>query len=163
MPALRPGRSRNSAKTVEAFAQTLQESEIRFRDVAEASSDWIWECDKDLRLIYFSQRFSQVTGIAAASVLGRSVQQFFSSDGGSNGWVKLLEDTQERHGVPGPALFLSRREITYAHLPSRRPAHRWRGRQLRRVSRYRDRHNRGGGGPGARASPRAARLPYRTA
>ena len=29
------------ARTVEAFAQTLQESEARFRDVAEASSDWI--------------------------------------------------------------------------------------------------------------------------
>ena len=59
-----------SAQTVAAFAQTLQESEARFRDVAEASSDWIWECDTDMRLSFFSNRFSEVTGIAAASVLG---------------------------------------------------------------------------------------------
>jgi diguanylate cyclase (GGDEF)-like protein/PAS domain S-box-containing protein len=66
-----------SAKTVEAYAQTLEESESRFRDVAEASSDWIWECDPQLRLIYLSTRFSEVTGIAAASLLGKSLEGCF--------------------------------------------------------------------------------------
>jgi diguanylate cyclase (GGDEF)-like protein/PAS domain S-box-containing protein len=80
-----------SAQTVEAFAQTLKESEARFRDVAEASSDWIWECDRDLRFAYFSTRFSQVTGIAAASVLGKLIEQFFFSDEKSDGWTRLLE------------------------------------------------------------------------
>ena len=42
----------DSTRTVESYAQTLRESEARFRDVAEASSDWIWECDPDLRLVY---------------------------------------------------------------------------------------------------------------
>ena len=61
--------------------------------MAEASSDWIWECDTDLRLIYLSTRFSQVTGISAASVLGRSIEQFFFSDADTDGWSKLIEGT----------------------------------------------------------------------
>ena len=84
-----------SARIVESYAQTLRESEARFRDVAEASSDWIWECDPDLRLIYFSARFSEVTGISAASVLGKPLEQFFASDSETDGWAQLLEGTHE--------------------------------------------------------------------
>lgn len=68
-----------SARTVQSYAKTLEVSEARFRDVAEASSDWIWECDEDLRFIYLSTRFSEVTGIAAATILGRSAEGFFTS------------------------------------------------------------------------------------
>lgn len=84
-----------STRTVESYAQTLRESEARFRDVAEASSDWIWECDPDLRLIYFSARFSRVTGIAAASVLGRSLDHFFTTDTETDGWTSLLAGTHD--------------------------------------------------------------------
>ncbi|WFS04556.1 bifunctional diguanylate cyclase/phosphodiesterase [Rhizobium tumorigenes] len=84
-----------SAKTVEAYAQTLRESEARFRDVAEASSDWIWESDSDLRLMYFSARFTEVTGVAATNVLGKTLKQFFSSDVHSDGWRRLIDGTQE--------------------------------------------------------------------
>ena len=79
-----------SARTVEAYAQTLQESEARFRDVAEASSDWIWECDAELRLIYLSTRFSEVTGTAAASVLGKTLGQFFSIEAAFGDWDSVL-------------------------------------------------------------------------
>ncbi|NLS03930.1 EAL domain-containing protein [Rhizobium sp. P32RR-XVIII] len=84
-----------SAKTVEAYAQTLKESEARFKDVAEASSDWIWESDQTLRLIYFSTRFTEVTGLSAASVLGKTFKQFFSSDADSDGWIRLIEGTND--------------------------------------------------------------------
>jgi diguanylate cyclase (GGDEF)-like protein/PAS domain S-box-containing protein len=86
-----------SAKTVEAYAQTLQESEARFKDVAEASSDWIWECDPRLQMMFLSTRFSDVTGIAAANVLGKTLSQFFQSDSGNDGWTRLLQETAERH------------------------------------------------------------------
>ncbi|TDK39678.1 EAL domain-containing protein [Rhizobium deserti] len=86
-----------SAKTVEAYAQTLQESEARFKDVAEASSDWIWECDPRLQMMFLSTRFSEVTGIAAANVLGKALSQFFQSDSGNDGWTRLLQETAERH------------------------------------------------------------------
>ena len=45
-------------------------SESRFRDFAEAASDWYWEQDADLRFTYFSERFEQETGIPADSLLG---------------------------------------------------------------------------------------------
>ena len=77
------------ARMVETYAQTLEESEARFRDVAEASSDWIWECDRETRLIYFSTRFSEVTGIAAANVLGKPLEQFFMKDIDAEGWARL--------------------------------------------------------------------------
>jgi diguanylate cyclase (GGDEF)-like protein/PAS domain S-box-containing protein len=87
-----------SARTIEAYAQTLETSEARFRDVAEASSDWIWETDPELRLTYLSARFSEVTGVAAAAVLGKTLDQFFSSDAASDGWALLRGDT-EAHGA----------------------------------------------------------------
>lgn len=40
----------------------LASSEERFRDVAEAASDWIWEADSDTRLTYLSSRFESITG-----------------------------------------------------------------------------------------------------
>jgi diguanylate cyclase (GGDEF)-like protein/PAS domain S-box-containing protein len=78
-----------SARTVETYAQTLEESEARFRDVAEASSDWIWECDGEMRLVYLSTRFSEVTGIPAASILGKQLDQFFMKDTDAEGWERL--------------------------------------------------------------------------
>ncbi|WP_244480415.1 EAL domain-containing protein [Rhizobium sp. Root1220] len=85
----------DSSKTVAAYAQTLRESEARFKDVAEASSDWIWESDPKLRLVYFSTRFTDVTGLSAASVLGKTINQFFSSDADSDGWQRLVDGTHE--------------------------------------------------------------------
>ncbi|MCB1820284.1 MAG: PAS domain S-box protein [Candidatus Competibacteraceae bacterium] len=50
----------------------LRESEMRFRDVTEAASDWIWEMDENLRFTYLSERFYALTGIAPQYVLGRA-------------------------------------------------------------------------------------------
>jgi diguanylate cyclase (GGDEF)-like protein/PAS domain S-box-containing protein len=41
----------------------LATSEARFRDVVEASSDWVWEIDDQLRFTYLSERFQSVTGL----------------------------------------------------------------------------------------------------
>ena len=83
-----------SARTIEAYARTLESSEARFRDVAEASSDWIWETDRELRFTYLSARFCEVTGVAAASLLGKTLDQFFSA--GVSGDGQLRVDTQLR-------------------------------------------------------------------
>ena len=85
-----------SAEKVEAYAQTLETSQARFRDVAEASSDWIWETDPELRFTYFSSRFGDVTGIAAAAVLGKTLEQFFSSDTETDGWENMLRNTESQ-------------------------------------------------------------------
>ncbi|MBK8182158.1 MAG: PAS domain S-box protein [Candidatus Competibacteraceae bacterium] len=50
----------------------LRESEARFRDVTEATSDWVWEMDENLCFTYLSKRFYVLTGISPQSVLGRA-------------------------------------------------------------------------------------------
>ena len=78
-----------SAETIKHYALDLQSSEARFRDVAEASSDWIWETDTNFKLTYVSDRIGQVTHLAAHELIGRSLQEFFLSDMATNGWSQL--------------------------------------------------------------------------
>ena len=44
-------------------ARTIEAGEARFRDVAEASADWIWETDAKGRLVFVSERFAEVMGL----------------------------------------------------------------------------------------------------
>ena len=50
----------------------LFESEQRFRDFAEASSDYYWEMDEALRYSYFSHRYMRITGVDPKTLLGRT-------------------------------------------------------------------------------------------
>jgi len=52
--------------------RALRGSEQRFRDIAEVSSDWIWECDEQLRFTYFTERFFEITGVPTKELLGRT-------------------------------------------------------------------------------------------
>jgi diguanylate cyclase (GGDEF)-like protein/PAS domain S-box-containing protein len=52
-------------------AELLRHSEARFRDVASASSDWLWETDASGRFTYLSDRYAKVLGEGAATRLGR--------------------------------------------------------------------------------------------
>lgn len=65
----------------------LAASEVRFRDVAEAASDWIWEVDAELRLTYLSARFQAVTGHAERDWLGRPLDEFIECPGGLSTWL----------------------------------------------------------------------------
>ena len=60
--------------------QALEASEQRFRAVAEAASDWIWETDRQQRLTYLSQRFVRVTGDRVEDWLGQPINQLLSCD-----------------------------------------------------------------------------------
>lgn len=51
--------------------RALQESESRFRDVAEATADVIWETDAEHRFSYFSDQLQRLTGVDKAALLGR--------------------------------------------------------------------------------------------
>ncbi len=53
----------------------LFDSEQRFRNFAEASSDWYWEMDENLRFSYFSDRFTEVTGVDATLLLGKTREE----------------------------------------------------------------------------------------
>lgn len=50
----------------------LRQSEQRFRDLAEISSDWFWETDEKLRLTYISDRYYEITSIPIETLLGKT-------------------------------------------------------------------------------------------
>ena len=51
--------------------ESLRRSEERFRSLTALSSDWYWEQDDELRLIFMSTLLGEKTGLDAASYLGR--------------------------------------------------------------------------------------------
>ena len=48
----------------------FRKSEQRFRDFAEAATDWFWEMDENLRFSGFSERYYQATGVQPGEVIG---------------------------------------------------------------------------------------------
>ncbi|WP_425928159.1 bifunctional diguanylate cyclase/phosphodiesterase [Pseudomonas sp. NyZ201] len=63
-----------------ASREALKVSEERFKAVAEAASDWIWETDAQLRLTYLSGRFAELTGYPVQEWLGRPLTDLMSCD-----------------------------------------------------------------------------------
>jgi PAS domain S-box-containing protein len=55
----------------ESLNLALMESEQRFRDLAELTSDWFWETDSDHRFTYVSPIVSEVLGRPAQSFIGQ--------------------------------------------------------------------------------------------
>ena len=55
--------------------EALRNSEARFKDFAEAASDYFWETDENLRFSYFSERFTEVTGVPKERLLGKTRQE----------------------------------------------------------------------------------------
>ena len=53
----------------------LSENEKRFRDFASTTSDWFWEMDPELRFSYFSDRFTEITGVPSEWLLGKTRQE----------------------------------------------------------------------------------------
>ncbi|WP_426201455.1 bifunctional diguanylate cyclase/phosphodiesterase [Pseudomonas sp. TWP3-1] len=79
--ALRSSRFVDSSfATMQAANRALEASEERFRAVAEAASDWIWETDNHQSITYLSARFSEVTGYAEAHWLGRNIGELLVCD-----------------------------------------------------------------------------------
>lgn len=69
-----------SLQRLQQSNRALEASEQRFRAVAEAASDWIWETDRHQRLTYLSQRFVRVTGYRIEDWLGQPLNQLLAGD-----------------------------------------------------------------------------------
>lgn len=75
----------------------LTASERRFRDVAEATTDWIWETDPDLRFTWLSDRFPGITGHSISAWIGRPVTEFLEAEGQPLAeWITLPGQTGHR-------------------------------------------------------------------
>lgn len=82
--------SRQAMRTIELMNESyanlansrraLAASEARFRDVAEAASDWIWETDAQTQLSYLSDRFKEITGHPTGEWLGRPLIDLLITD-----------------------------------------------------------------------------------
>ncbi len=79
-----------------AAMDAARRSERRFRDVAEAASDWFWETGPDLRLTYLSDRFQAATGIDPGTVLGRRREDLADRSADEASWPKHLADLRAR-------------------------------------------------------------------
>jgi len=59
-------------EVVEERTQDLIKSEQRFRNVAEAASDWFWETDENHKVTFISERFYELFDLTHEEVLGNS-------------------------------------------------------------------------------------------
>ena len=59
----------------EQTLEALKESEARFRDFSDSTSDWIWEMDENLRFSSVSDRYSEISGVNASLILGKTFEE----------------------------------------------------------------------------------------
>jgi diguanylate cyclase (GGDEF)-like protein/PAS domain S-box-containing protein len=76
--------------------ETIEASEARFRDVADASSDWIWETDPDLRLRFLSERFATTTGVPPNLVVGKALDELLHPAESAERWERHQDDLGHR-------------------------------------------------------------------
>ena len=74
----------------------MEASEARFRDVADASSDWIWEVDSSLRLNFISERYALVTGRLPEASIGTPIADLFHPGEHTDRWRQYLDDLENR-------------------------------------------------------------------
>ena len=72
--------------------QALRESQERFENFAAAASDWFWEMDETCRFTYFSDRFTEVTGLPQEALLGKTREETGIANVDPEEWRKHLAD-----------------------------------------------------------------------
>ena len=81
----------------------IVESEGRFRDVADASSDWIFETDAQGRVTWISERFIALTGIALGDIEGKPITELLLPMAGEELSAELDQAMHEHRlfrGIP---------------------------------------------------------------
>ena len=88
--------------------EALAEREQRFRDVVEASGEYVWETDAQWRYTYLSARVEAVLGCMRTELIGRTPREFMPL-----GEARALDDWFERNAREGqPFRDLLHRSIT---------------------------------------------------
>ena len=85
---------RSDISRLKRAEDALRESEARLRDLATSASDWFWEMDENLRFFYFSDRFSEVTGVAEEQLLGKTRQETGIPNVDDETWRQHLQDLE---------------------------------------------------------------------
>ncbi len=74
-----------------SYEAAAQLSERRFLDFVEAASDWFWEMDDQLRFSFFSERFTEITGVPKQALLGKTRQETGIPNVDEEAWEAHLE------------------------------------------------------------------------
>ena len=61
--------------------ESLRKSEKRFQDLAEITSDWIWEIDPIGKVIYTNSMVRKILGYTPEEMMGKYFYDFFPSEG----------------------------------------------------------------------------------
>ncbi len=80
----------------ERSQEALRDSEQRFRDFAEAASDWLWEMGPDLRFSYFSDSGIESLGVDTDRLIGKTRRELMGVEEEDPVWREHVE-TLERH------------------------------------------------------------------
>ncbi|MCZ6772585.1 MAG: PAS domain S-box protein, partial [Proteobacteria bacterium] len=75
--------------------EALRESEALFRDYAEASADWFWEMDTDLRFTYMSENVERILGVAPEWHYGKTRIDLLGGVYDRNLWQDHLKTLRE--------------------------------------------------------------------
>ncbi len=78
------------------YRTDIDASEQRFGAFATAASDWFWEMDSHLRFTYFSERFTDLTGVDPVLLLGKTREETGIPDVDSEVWHRHLADLAAR-------------------------------------------------------------------
>jgi PAS domain S-box-containing protein len=82
--------------------KVLQESEARYRELAESISDVFFAMDRDLRYTYWNKASEKLTGIAARDAIGKSLSELFPDEAGTRAgrvYLEVLRTQQPRNFV----------------------------------------------------------------
>lgn len=87
---------RRASNVLKQQYSAIQISEKRFSDFAEASSDWLWETDKDHRFTYMSPRVTDITGVAVEFHLGKTREELSIEAMTTPKWTEFLGKLDRR-------------------------------------------------------------------
>ncbi len=82
------------------FAESaLRESEERFRDFAESTSDWVWETDANLRFTLMSENHSRVTGLKPEKFIGKTLREVGNPEFPTTEWNRIVSDMEAHEAM----------------------------------------------------------------
>lgn len=100
--------------------QALSASERRFRDIAETTTDWIWEMDAHLRFSWISGRFPVVTGFNSEEWLQRTLDEFLLCDERQRDRLKQFQHAGGQLTLSGCRYLSAQHQPRYCNLTLKR-------------------------------------------
>jgi PAS domain S-box-containing protein len=92
---------KRAAQALQEATDTLRQSEIKYRELADSISDPFLALDQDLYLTYWNRALERISGITAEAITGKSLFDFFPEVRGSR-----LEQAARQALATGQAQFL---------------------------------------------------------